>query len=106
MTAAPDISPRLLTSFVTLAEERSFTRTAARLHLTQSCISRHLTALERDLDVKLLTRSPHNVELTPAGQRLLPHAQRVLHALNDLSRAAKRRAAVPQQRNAPVACVA
>lgn len=54
-----------------VAEERSFTRAAARLGLSPSSVSHAMRALEDRLDVKLLHRTTRSVSLTDAGERLL-----------------------------------
>jgi DNA-binding transcriptional LysR family regulator len=103
VTTCDDILPRLLTTFVTVAEEHSFTRTAQRLHLTQPGVSRHISALEKHLGVPLMIRTTHQVVLTPAGAALLPEARRVLAAVRRLVGVAYTHAdgQVPAQRSAP-----
>jgi DNA-binding transcriptional LysR family regulator len=64
--------------FVTVAEEGSVTRAAARLHLTQPPLSAQLAGLERELGVTLLVRHRRGVDLTEAGRHLLTHANRLL----------------------------
>lgn len=54
------------------AETGSLSRAAERLHYTPSGVSQLIDALERDLGFALLSRSRRGVELTHAGQRLLP----------------------------------
>lgn len=54
--------------FTTVAEERSFSRAAKRLHLSQPPLSMQLKNLEAQLGVQLLERSNRGVTLTPAGQ--------------------------------------
>ena len=71
---------RQLATFVTVAEERSFTRAGARLRTAQSAVSATVRRLERDLGVELFDRSTHRVELSPAGEVLLPEARRTLAA--------------------------
>src|ERR1700728_1299686 len=63
-----------------VAEEKSFTRAAARLHLAQPSLSRQVRLLEHELGVLLFTRGPGQgpVTLTPDGGALLPFMQRVL----------------------------
>lgn len=61
-----------------VAEERSFTRAADRLHLAQSGLSATIRTLERELRALLFSRSTRRVELTPAGTALLPEARRTL----------------------------
>ncbi len=71
---------RHLEHFVTVAEERNFTRAAHRLHLVQSALSVSIRALERDLGVRLFERTTREVALTDAGRVLLPEARRTLEA--------------------------
>ncbi len=71
---------RQLEYFVAVAGERSFTRAAQRLHVVQSAVSAAITTLERDLQVVLLERNARRVQLTEAGEALLPEAQAVLDA--------------------------
>ena len=60
-----------LNAFVLVAEERSFTRAAARLGTSQSALSFALRRLEARLGVRLLTRTTRSVAPTEAGERLL-----------------------------------
>jgi len=60
-----------LTAFATVAEERSFTRAAARLGVSQSALSHTMRALEKRLGVQLLARTTRSVSPTPAGSSLL-----------------------------------
>jgi DNA-binding transcriptional LysR family regulator len=71
---------RHLEHFVTVAEERSFTRAAARLHLVQSTLSVSIRSLERELGGRLFHRTTHQVELTDSGRALLAEARNVLSA--------------------------
>ena len=74
---------RQLSHFVAVAEERHFTRAAARVHLTQSSLSSSVRALERELGSDLFVRSTRQVELTEAGRALLPAARRAIAAAED-----------------------
>lgn len=56
-----------LEEFVELARTLNFTQTAATFHLTQPTLSKHISALERDLDAQLLDRRPTGVSLTEEG---------------------------------------
>jgi DNA-binding transcriptional LysR family regulator len=71
---------RHLATFTAVAEEGSFTRAAARLHIVQSAVSSNVRALERELGVTLFDRSTHRVELSEAGRAFLPEARRTLAA--------------------------
>jgi DNA-binding transcriptional LysR family regulator len=71
---------RHLTHFVAVAEEASFTRASQRLHIVQSAVSASIRGLERELGVQLFERTTQRVQLTDAGQVLLPEARRTLAA--------------------------
>jgi DNA-binding transcriptional LysR family regulator len=60
-----------LNAFVAVAEERSFTRAAARLGTSQSALSFTVRRLEERLGVRLLSRTTRSVAPTEAGERLL-----------------------------------
>jgi DNA-binding transcriptional LysR family regulator len=60
-----------LVAFLAVARERSFTRAAARLGLSQSALSHSVRGLEQRLGVRLLTRTTRSVALTAPGERLL-----------------------------------
>jgi DNA-binding transcriptional LysR family regulator len=57
--------------FIAVARERSFTRAAAKLGMTQSALSHIIRALEARLGVRLLTRTTRSVSPTEAGERLM-----------------------------------
>ena len=78
MSAERRIELRHLRAFVAVADERNFTRAAERLQLTQPALSRTIAALERLVGAGLVFRNRRTVQLTAAGSRFLPHAQRVL----------------------------
>lgn len=73
-----DWSLRELRVFVVAAETGSFTDAAAELHVSQAAVSRTIASLEKTVGNRLLRRVPRGCELTSAGQRVLPHARRVL----------------------------
>ncbi|MET7532815.1 LysR family transcriptional regulator [Streptomyces goshikiensis] len=82
-----DVEPRLLRSFVAVAEELHFTRAAARLYVAQQALSRDVRRLEQILGAVLFVRTTRAVELTADGERLLPSARRVLGAHEELAAA-------------------
>ncbi|CAB3651031.1 LysR family transcriptional regulator [Trinickia soli] len=82
----------LLRSFVTVAQEGSFTRAATRLHLTQSAVSAHLRRLEEQAGAALVERTTRSLALTPEGEVLLGYARAIL-ALNRDARARLQRPA-------------
>ena len=57
--------------FLAVAQERSFTRAAARLRMSQPALSQTMRALEERIGVRLLNRTTRNVWPTQAGERLL-----------------------------------
>jgi DNA-binding transcriptional LysR family regulator len=69
---------RQLRSLVTLADERHFTRAAARLHIAQPALSQHVKRLEDELGIALVDRTTRHVALTAAGERLVGRARRAL----------------------------
>ena len=71
---------RALEAFVAVAEERHFTRAAARVHVSQSGLSATIRSLEAELHSSLFDRTTRRVQLTAAGQALLPEARRALAA--------------------------
>ena len=83
---------RQLRYFVTLAEELHFGRAAAREHIVQSALSQQLQRLERDLGVRLLERTTHHVQLTPAGSAFLVEARQILAHVDRAAVAALRAA--------------
>lgn len=60
-----------LAAFLAVAEEKSFTRAAARLGTSQSALSHTIRRLETRLDLRLLTRTTRSVAATEAGERLI-----------------------------------
>lgn len=66
--------------FVTAAEEGNFSRAAERLQLSQSAISQNIQAIEKEYGVELFIRRGRTVELSEAGQAILPMARDVLHS--------------------------
>jgi DNA-binding transcriptional LysR family regulator len=62
-----------LLAFLAVARERSFTRAAAQLGVSQSALSHTVRALEERLGLRLLTRTTRSVAPTEAGERLLRH---------------------------------
>lgn len=85
-----------------VARERSFTRAAAQLGVSQSALSHAMRHLETRLDVRLLTRTTRSVVPTEAGERLIqrlgPHLEEIeqaLAALRDTENARRATCALP-----------
>lgn len=66
-----------------VAEERSFTRAADRLLVSQPGVSAQIRRLERELGEQLLDRAGRSVTLTEAGAAVLPHARAALAAVEN-----------------------
>src|ERR1700750_2156518 len=64
-----------LLAFLAVAKERSFTRAAAQLGVSQSALSHTMRGLEERLGGRLLTRTTRSVTPTEAGERLLLTAE-------------------------------
>lgn len=61
----------VLSAFLAVAEERSFTRAAKRLNVSKSGLSHAIRRLEEDVGVRLLARTTRSVSPTNAGEQLL-----------------------------------
>lgn len=71
---------RQLRTLLAIADTRSFTRAAERVHLTQAAVSAQIKALEAETGVPLFARVNKKVFLTEAGEILVQHAERLLKA--------------------------
>src|SRR3954462_49526 len=71
------MDPRRLLTFRAVAHERSFSRAARELALSQPSVSNQVAALEREIGVRLLDREPGGLKLTPEGEVLLEHADAI-----------------------------
>jgi DNA-binding transcriptional LysR family regulator len=78
-----DITLRALQVFVAVEETGSMTQAAARIGLSRSAVSQHISNLETTLGVPLLDRAARPLNLTPVGYMLRRHARRVLEAMSD-----------------------
>lgn len=74
-----------LKTFVTLARERSFTRTAQVLHMTQPGVSQHVGKLEEHFGLPLVDRAAPGFRLTEAGLRLAEHGAKLLEDAANLA---------------------
>ncbi|PRX50169.1 DNA-binding transcriptional LysR family regulator [Prauserella shujinwangii] len=97
-------SLRQLEYLVTVVDQRSFTRAAELLHVTQPALSHQIRALERAAGGALLERLPRSVRLTPMGRAMLPHARAAL-AEAARARSAARRASGLERGELEVATV-
>jgi len=76
------VETKWLEDFVSLAETRSFSRSAQLRHVTQPAFSRRIQALEAWTGIDLVDRSSYPTRLTPAGETLHAQALEILEALN------------------------
>src|SRR4051812_4563502 len=78
-----------LVAFLAVARERSFTKAAAQLGVSQSALSHTIRGLEERLGLRLLTRSTRSVAPTDAGERLVhtvgPHFEEIESGLSALT---------------------
>ncbi len=81
-----DLDLRRLRYFLALAGTLNYGRAAEELHIAQPALSRSITALERELGVKLFDRSKAGTRLTPAGELLREEAELLLHQAESLQR--------------------
>lgn len=73
--------------FLDLTVTLNFSETAERLFTTQSNISKHIIALEKELNTTLFNREHRKITLTKAGQALLPYAEKILSDYSSLQNA-------------------
>ena len=67
-----------LNEFIVLAKAQSFTVAAEKLYLTQPALSRHIAAMETELNATLIKRTTHSVKLTSAGYAAIPFFEEIL----------------------------
>jgi DNA-binding transcriptional LysR family regulator len=66
--------------FIAAAEEKNFSKAAKRLHMSQSAVSQNIHSLEGAFGVELFNRRGRSVELSEAGESIIPTARDVIHA--------------------------
>ncbi|MDH5711541.1 MAG: LysR family transcriptional regulator [Gammaproteobacteria bacterium] len=76
-----------LQTFISVSDTQSFSRASEQLHITQPAVSKRISALEQTLGVRLFDRIGKKVQLTEAGEALLPSARRILAELEESRRA-------------------
>jgi DNA-binding transcriptional LysR family regulator len=77
---------RHLRSLLMVAQEGNFTRAARRLRIAQPALSQQIQGLERELGVRLVSRTNRTSGLTDAGARLVCRAEEILLAVQDATR--------------------
>jgi DNA-binding transcriptional LysR family regulator len=83
---------RQMRAFMSVADERNFTRAAARLNMAQSPLSQLIRRMEREIEVQLFVRTTRTVSLTYAGEVLYERVARIL-TLAEAAAEASRKAA-------------
>lgn len=83
-----ELELRHLRSLAAVVDAGSFTDAGIELGISQAAVSRNVAALERALGVRLLHRTTRTVEATPAGERALRKARRILSIAADLQQEA------------------
>ncbi|MFD4140045.1 LysR substrate-binding domain-containing protein [Streptomyces sp. NPDC058572] len=83
------MSLRQMEYFITVVEQRSFTRAAELLHVTQPALSHQIKALEKSVGGPLLERLPRGIRLTQMGRAYLPHAELAVRSAARARRAAR-----------------
>ena len=71
------MDPRRVLTFRAVAHQRSFSRAARELALSQPSVSNQVAALEREIGARLLHREPGGLRLTREGEILLEHADAI-----------------------------
>ena len=72
-----------LTYFIVIAESKTITEAANKLHLAQPALSQSLKTLEGQLETQLVNRSRHQLTLTPAGEVLYKEGKRILQQIEE-----------------------
>ena len=80
--------------FVVLSETLHYQNAADKLYTTQSTLSKHIQAMERELGSPLFKRSYHRLELTPFGRMMLPFAYDIIRIKGGYEDAADRKSVV------------
>lgn len=93
------MNTELLRTFLEVAKTRHFGHAAENLYLTQSAVSSRIKQLEDTMGVRIFTRRRNNILLTPAGERLLPHAENLMASWQ----LAVQEVGIPKQQNMQLA---
>ncbi len=78
-----NITIQQMRSLVCIAEERSFSRAAKKMYLTQPSLTKHIKNLEAETGVQLVDRKSRGMSLTPEGRILCESAKRVFALIDD-----------------------
>lgn len=78
-----------LRTFFLVAKEKSITKAANALHITQPAVTMQIKAFEKNLDLKLLRKSGKELQLTDMGNVLYDYAERIFQIVEELEHALK-----------------
>lgn len=84
--------------FVAVVETGSFSEAAEQLYISQSAVSQQISALEKDLAIKLMDRKTRGFTITPAGDYFYRHSRTILEDIKKLRRETVRIASDDEQR--------
>lgn len=90
------MTPKLLKSFLKLAEMGNLSRSAAQLHMTQPALSRQIQLLESEVGVRLFERHGRGVALTEPGRALKARAEKLLREIDEIRREISASASEPE----------
>lgn len=79
-----------LKCFVSVVEQKSFTKAACEVSISQSALSKNISRLEDELNIRLFDRSKRSAALTPMGREFEPHARKLLEDYETMLHAVKR----------------
>lgn len=74
---------RQIETFVEVVRLESFSKAAEKLFITQPTVSNHITALEKEVGSELIDRSGRLFRITPTGQILYEHAEKIIDKINN-----------------------
>lgn len=86
-----------LEAFVYVVHFGSFNKAAEALFLTQPSITARIRSLENELNTSLFRREGRKVYLTESGKKLIPYAERILHAYQEATYKVKQHMVIPDQ---------
>ena len=92
-----------MATFAKVVDLNGFTAAAKALKVPKAAVSRAIADLERELGLKVLTRTTRRIHLTPAGEQLLPHCRTILEAAEQVR---QRSAELTEQRGGPLKVLA
>ena len=78
---------RVLRYFLSVAANKSISKTAKQLHITQPTLSRQIQELEEELGVSLLIRDHHRIRLSPKGEVFAQRASEIVKLCDKIGRA-------------------